>query len=64
MVSINGVPCHERGCLNSGARWDANAAEWVQQYTCFECGCVVDAGVNCCSNDDCCTNDDDYDEEE
>jgi hypothetical protein len=49
MLSINGVPCHETGCPNSGARWDAETGDWIKQRTCRECGCTVDADDPCCS---------------
>ncbi len=47
LLSINGVPCHERGCPNVGGRWDG--ADWIKQRECFECGCTVDAEDACCS---------------
>lgn len=40
MVSINGVPCHERGCPNTNARYDDG--EWTPQTKCRECGLMVD----------------------
>ena len=46
---INGVFCHETGCPNQGARWDAGSMEWVKQRKCFECGCTVDRDDPCCS---------------
>lgn len=49
MLSINGVPCHEQGCPNMGARWDREAQDWVKQRECFECGNTVDADDPCCS---------------
>ena len=30
MLSINGVPSHERGCPNTNRRYDADTQEWVQ----------------------------------
>lgn len=48
MLSINGVACHETGCPNAKARWDAGTSSWVRQHECFECGCQVDDGVACC----------------
>lgn len=51
MLSINGVPCHETGCPNSGARYDFETDAWVKQRVCFECGCTVDADSPCCSAD-------------
>jgi hypothetical protein len=49
MLSINGVPCHETGCPNTNARWDAESGEWIKQRKCFECGCTVDADDPCCN---------------
>lgn len=49
MVSINGVPCHETGCPNSGARWTGDG--WVKQIECRECGCMVDDGEVCCADE-------------
>lgn len=49
MLAINGVPCHERGCPNMGARWDSERGEWVKQRECRECGMTVDADDPCCS---------------
>lgn len=43
MLSINGAACHERGCPNTGARYDADAQMWVKQVECRECGTVCDA---------------------
>lgn len=44
-------PCHESGCPNRNARWDAETESWVQQYTCFVCGYECDQGVVCCSDE-------------
>ena len=49
MLSINGVPCHETGCPNMGARWGAESGEWIKQRECFECGCTVDTDDPCCN---------------
>lgn len=46
MVSINGTPCHERGCPNADARW--NGETWVAQRDCFVCGTTVDEDDPCC----------------
>jgi len=51
MLSINGVACHETGCPNIGARWDAESAEWIKQRKCFVCGCTVDADDACCNSE-------------
>ena len=48
LLRINGVICHERGCPNMGARWDAEDERWIKVYTCRECGCDVDEGDECC----------------
>lgn len=45
LLSINGRVCHERGCPNSGARWDDG--EWVHYVACWECGCDVRRGEAC-----------------
>ncbi len=51
MLSINGVPCHETGCENSGKEWDAVTGEWARKYECPECGSEHDsaesAGICC-----------------
>ena len=49
MLRINGIPCHETGCPNMGARWDAEQQGWVKQRKCFDCGSTVDADDPCCS---------------
>lgn len=49
IARINGVLCHETGCPNTNARYDANSGEWVKQRKCFDCGCTVDADDPCCS---------------
>ena len=50
MLSINGIPCHEIGCPNIGARWDSDTKNWVKQCKCFECGSIVDVDYICCSD--------------
>lgn len=30
LLSVNGIPCHQTGCPNSGARWDGNLKKWVK----------------------------------
>lgn len=50
-LMINGVFCHETGCPNTKARYDAESGEWIKQRTCFECGCICDADDPCCSGD-------------
>lgn len=49
MVAINGVACHETGCINTNSRYDASEDRWIKQRKCFECGCTVDADDWCCS---------------
>ena len=52
MLFINGVACHETGCPNARSRWDEEFQEWVRQVKCFECGYTVDAGTDCCSQEE------------
>ena len=52
MLGINGVPCHETGCPNMRARWDAESGEWIKQRKCFVCDCTVDADEPCCSEEE------------
>ena len=48
-LMINGVFCHETGCPNVNARYDADSGEWIKQRKCFECGGTVDADAECCN---------------
>jgi hypothetical protein len=48
MLSINGCAMHEHNCPNTNAIWDREQREWVRVRTCFECGCVVESGTECC----------------
>ena len=48
MLSINGVACHERGCPNTGARWDGET--WIEQATCSVCGYEQDIDSECCTD--------------
>jgi hypothetical protein len=50
MLSINGVPCHETGCPNMGARWDEDSQTWIKQKSCFVCGYTCDATEDCCGD--------------
>ena len=52
MVSINGHACHETGCPNRNARYDADRGEWIKQYTCGVCGYRADEDKDCCTEDD------------
>ena len=52
LLAINGVACHETGCPNMGARWDAESGEWIKQRKCFDCGCTVDADDECCNGEE------------
>lgn len=52
LLSICGVPCHERGCPNTNARFDRDLDRWVKQYDCDECGQTLDVGDPCCGFDD------------
>lgn len=51
MLSIQGAACHETGCPNMGARWDADDGVWVKQRVCFDCGCTVDHDDPCCQGE-------------
>lgn len=51
LLRINGVICHEHGCPNKNARWDADGRMWVKQRECGECGCTVDDDETCCDTD-------------
>lgn len=48
-LMIQGVFCHESGCPNTSARYDAETVAWVKTRKCFECGCTVDADSSCCN---------------
>jgi hypothetical protein len=48
MMSINGLACHEQGCPNDRARWDAEEERWVKQRKCGVCGYRVDEDDACC----------------
>lgn len=52
MLSINGIACHEIGCINSNARWDHQELGWVRQRKCFDCGYTVDASDPCCAREE------------
>jgi len=47
MANINGVNCHETGCMNSKKTWVADQG-WVLFLKCRECGCDVEEGAECC----------------
>lgn len=57
MVSINGIPCHETGCVHNGTSvnrftpsiWNEPHGVWIKQRRCFECGCTIDADEECCT---------------
>jgi hypothetical protein len=55
-LMINGLFCHETGCPNTHARYDADEDIWIKQVKCFDCGCMVDVGTPrypaCCGMDD------------
>ncbi len=51
MLSINGIPCHETGCRNQGARFDADTGEWIEQTECRICGYACDVGAECCTDE-------------
>lgn len=46
-LMIQGVFCHEIGCININARYDKEEDRWIQQYKCFECGYMVDKNEVC-----------------
>ena len=51
MLSINGMPCHETGCRNARATWNADRERWIHYVTCRECGEDVERGEYCeCQN--------------
>ena len=52
IARINGVICHETGCQNTNARYDADSGEWIKQRKCFDCGCTVDADESCCGGNE------------
>lgn len=47
---INRMFCHETGCPNARKRYDLRAECWIAQRKCYECGCMVDADTDCCSD--------------
>lgn len=47
---INGVFCHEHGCPNARKRYEDG--EWIKYLKCFECGCDVREGEQCCNADE------------
>ncbi len=55
-LMINGVFCHETGCVNQRKTWVAERGAWVRFVACHECGCDVEVGESC----DC----QEFDEEE
>ena len=52
IARIYGVICHETGCPNTNARYDADSGEWIKQRKCFDCGCTVDADESCCGGNE------------
>jgi hypothetical protein len=47
LAVINGSICHETGCPNTNARYDAESKTWIKQYTCSICGYEHDIGTSC-----------------
>jgi hypothetical protein len=47
MASINGIACHETGCVNAKKTWDASRGDWVRYVECWHCGCEVEQGTEC-----------------
>jgi hypothetical protein len=46
MLSIQGVPCHERGCPNARKTWFPDRG-WVRMAECWDCGGEVEEGEAC-----------------
>lgn len=44
---INGVFCHETGCVNGRKTWLEDRQEWVLFKKCFYCGCDAEVGEYC-----------------
>jgi hypothetical protein len=62
-LMINGIFCHETGCVNSRKRYDAENDRWYRVFKCRECGCEVEEGQSCsCQDPD--EEDDETEEEE
>ena len=57
-LMINGSFCHETGCVNQNARYDAEDDCWVKQRKCFDCGYTVDEDDPCCTYEPECLDDD------
>lgn len=53
MLSINGVPCHETGCVNSCKTWIEDRQEWVSFLECRDCGDAVESGTICPCHEQC-----------
>jgi len=51
-LMINGVYCHEAGCPNQNAKWDADRDSWIRYFDCFTCGFPVERGEHCNCQDD------------
>lgn len=55
LATIYGRVCHETGCPHAKSRWDGKLEEWVRQYTCRECGDMVDVGQELSHGSECWT---------
>lgn len=47
VISINGLPCHESGCVNSHKTYNHTERRWVEYIACSECGYDVESGNTC-----------------
>jgi hypothetical protein len=63
-LMINGVFCHETGCVNERKTYDAENDRWYRVFKCFECGCEVEEGESCSCQDPCEEDETDEEEEE
>jgi hypothetical protein len=47
VISINGLPCHEIGCINSHKIYNHDQSRWVEYIACSDCGYDIENG-ECC----------------
>ncbi len=52
MLNINGLNCHETGCINSKKIWVPDRQEWVLFLECSICGAEVEEGEACDCQDE------------
>jgi hypothetical protein len=50
-LMINGIFCHETGCVNSRKRYDAENDRWYRVFKCRECGADIEEGESCSCQD-------------